>query len=152
MKSLKKYIKQEKAKTGFLDENGEEIFEGDKVVDECGYKYKVVYLPEWASFALEYKDGGVKHKHFTLDTPNEYASQALTVYSRSKYKKNEIKFKDVVNKVVQEELNKRICKNCKYYLPDRKICTQVDCSQYAGGCFMPPPEFGCNMFKKKKGE
>ena len=69
--------------TGIKDESGIEIYEGDIVEDEYGYKYKVVYKPEWASFALKFNDNAgwnkTKYKHFVFDTDEYYAPKELMV-------------------------------------------------------------------------
>ena len=76
--------------TGFLDINSKMIFDGDKVIDEYGYKYIVFYSPIKASWMLKDINDGTE-KPFAFDTNSVYKSDKLKIYyknskARKKYK------------------------------------------------------------------
>ena len=69
--------------TGQYDVNWQLIFEGDKVIDEYGYKYKVVYSTEYACWLLQDIKDGIE-KPLAFDGLNHYASLQLKIYSKNK--------------------------------------------------------------------
>ena len=78
--------------TGYFDINWEMIYDGDKVIDEYGYKYKVFYSTEYACWFLkDIKDG--TEKPIALDSPKEYASEKLKIYSKNKKAREKYKLK-----------------------------------------------------------